>query len=49
MKTLKLEAVRVESFPTQGVPEQEDGLFGSISYCQPCFFTQQWDCTREGC
>lgn len=57
MKKMKLElnALRGESFdaagaqPGQGTVAGNEYLAGSISYCLPCFFTQQADRTREGC
>jgi hypothetical protein len=53
MKKLKLGELRVESFeaaaaqPAQGTVNAHEAA--CISYCSSCFFTQQADCTREGC
>lgn len=57
MKKLKLamDSLRVESFdaaagqPGQGTVNGHENLAACISYCSPCFFTQQADCTHEGC
>lgn len=53
--TLNVDALRVESFdaatprPGAGTVLANENLAASISYCSPCFFTQQANCTREDC
>lgn len=54
MKKLKLEAVRVESFATHALEPGSDTIPHAVgafcrSYCDPCFFTEQADCTRQYC
>jgi hypothetical protein len=53
--TLEVDSLRVESFAAaaaqlgQGTVDGHANVAGSLSYCSPCFFTQQAGCTYEGC